>query len=195
MNSSMRRALSASTAWLTTLALAAPLVAGCTRPVTEHERAMLLKVRDLADWGYEGEVRPQDEKLTHLRSIDGTREITYEYESRDSANPLYVHVVVTIQKNVIGAHLHGAAENLGMTIGLRSGGVTDREMPGGRVWGEASTLAALVHHNEVVGHRFSARNCGRTYHLILTGIHADDAQIWDEMIEPQMRAFLAYTPP
>jgi hypothetical protein len=191
----MGRTASASTAWLTTLALAVPVVAGCTRPVTEHERAMFLEAGDLADWGYEGVVRPEDEKVTHVRSIDGTREITYEYESPNPANPLYVHVAVTIQKNVVGAHLRGVAEDFGSTIGLRSGGVGDREMPGGRVWGEASTLAALVHHDVVVGHRFSARSGGRTYHLILTGIHADEAQTWDEMIEPQMDAFLSYAPP
>lgn len=176
------------------VALVAPVLAACTQPVTDRERAMFLDAADLGEWGFDGEVRPQDEKIVHRRSIDGSRELSYEFESHDPAQPLYVNVTVTIQNNFFGALMQGAMQDVGVRIGLRSGGVTEREMSGARVWGDASELKALMLGDDVVGHRFSAREGGRTYHLVLSGLHTDDVQIWDELIAPQMRAFLDYAP-
>ncbi|MCC2658811.1 MAG: hypothetical protein K0Q76_3919 [Panacagrimonas sp.] len=178
----------------TLLALAAPVLAACTQPVTERERAMFLEAADLAEWGYQGEVRPQDEKVASVRSVDGTRELTYAYESSDPRQPLYVNVSVTLQGNIVAARLQGIAQDVGVGIGLRNGGVTERPMAGGQVWGDASELQALMLGDDVVGHRFSARAGGRTYHLVMSGLHTDDAETWDEMIGPQMRAFLDYAP-
>ena len=175
------------------LALAVPaVVAACAQPVTERERAMFLEAADLAEWGYEGEVRAQDEKVRHVRSFDGTRELTYEYESPDPQQPLYVNVSVTLQGNIVSARLQGVAQDVGIGIGLRQGGVTERPMTGGQVWGDASELEALMLGDDVVGHRFSARSGRRTYHLVMSGLYTDDAATWDEMIGPQMQAFLDY---
>lgn len=176
----------------TLLALAVPMLAACTQPITERERAMFLDAADLGEWGFEGQARPQDEKVRFIRSIDGRRELSYEFESHDPKQPLYVNVTVTLQSNVIGALMQGVAQDVGMRIGLSTGGVVEREMGGGKAWGDSSELKALVLGQDVVGHRFSVRDGGRTYLLVLTGLHTDDAKTWDEMIAPQMQAFLDY---
>jgi len=165
-------------------------------PVEESEKLMLLRAGDLAPYGYELEGIERYESFTKTRLSDGSYELEYEFETPDSEeeHPLFLYVIVTVEKNDLDAVLSHGAERFGAMHGLRKGGIKEREVKNFYRYGDVSSFHVLEMDGQPVGNLFSARKGRRIYTLMITGMSFDDPQVWRELLQARLRQFSTYSP-
>jgi hypothetical protein len=89
--------------------------------------------------------------------------------------------------------MSGGAENIGLLIGLRAGGVEEREVrmqPGD----ERGRLRVLVKSGKPVGNVYTARDGRKTFAVVMAGVYFEDAEDWKELVEPKLQQLAAYSP-
>jgi hypothetical protein len=173
-------------------------LSGCERglPVEAAEKEMVLRAGDLVEYGYGMEQTEQFEKFAKTRFIDGSSEITYEFETPDSEeeHPLYLNVTMTFEKKTSDAWLSQGAEKVGMKYGLKAAGIEAREIKGFYKFGDTSEFYLLEKDGNPVGNMFFARQGKRIYTLVVSGMYFDDAATWKERIEEKLTRFAAHAP-
>jgi hypothetical protein len=167
------------------------------QPVTQAERDILLTAEALAPF-FEVSVDPAIGQVKHVSYLDGSRELSYEYDSPDEArNPLYISSTVNIERRVSDAR----AVYLSMTLGLKLGLALEGEdalqqvpRAGLFAWGDESKSEVLVKSGRPVGNVFAGRKGRRVFHLVLVGVHFDAREDVDAALGPVLRRFEAYRP-
>lgn len=189
------RRLSAPLLGLLLLALAA---AGCDRPVevSDHDRPMMLRVADLAPYGYEYPDAARFETFRKSRSFDGSYTVEYEFQTPDGERekPLYLYVMVTVDPSAGDASLAQGASRTAAMYTLDANGIKERELKGFPRYGSGSSFHLLEKDGEPVGNYFTVRSGGKVYTLMMSGLYFDDPATWREIIEPRLKAFAAYSP-
>ena len=167
--------------------------AGCIseEPVTEADKNLFLRAGDLARYG----VKNVDghEKFSKVRQLGGAYQLTYEFKSPDGERrPLYIYANIFVARNASDAVMSGGAENIGLLIGLKAGGVEERE---GRIPGDdQSRLRVLVKRGKPLGNVFTSRDGRKTYAVVLAGVYFEDAEDWKELLGPKLQQLAGYSP-
>jgi hypothetical protein len=173
-------------------------VAGCESglPVEATEKTLVLRAGDLVAYGYGLEETEQFEKFSKTKYFDGSREITYEFETPETEedNPLYMNVTMTFEKKTSDALLSHGAEKTGAAAGLRIAGVKSREIENFYDYGDSSAFYVLEMEGRPVGNMFSVRDGKKIYMIIMTGMYFDDAAVWKELVEEKLKKFSGYEP-
>jgi hypothetical protein len=178
------------------IALLVAGVAGCIseEPVSEVDKNLFLRAEDLARYGFQFGNADGHEKFSKVRQLGGAYQLTYEFQSpAGERRPLYIYANVFVARNVADAAMSGGAEDIGLLIGLRAGGVEEREvrMPPGE---ERGRLRVLLKGGKPVGNVFTARDGRKTYAVVMAGVYFDDLQDWKELVEPKLQQLAAYSP-
>jgi hypothetical protein len=165
-------------------------------PVEAHEKTLVLRAGDLVPFGYGLEETEQFETFSKTRYFDGSREISYEYQTPDTEedNPLYLGVTLTFEKKQSDALVSHGAEKTGAAAGLRIAGIKSREIENFYQYGDSSTFYVLEMEDKPVGNMFSVRDGKKVYLIIMTGFYFDDAGAWQELVEEKLKKFSAYEP-
>jgi hypothetical protein len=157
-------------------------------PVTDADKAVVLRAAELSRFGYRFENIEALETFTKKRHLDGTSEIEYRFQSPPGAKVLFLHVSVKLAKNESDAAFTQGAEKVGLMIGFKKSGVEERELPAP----PAGKLSLLVKDERPIGNIFTASDGGKTFLLVMSGLYFDDSALWQKVIEPSMSRFRAY---
>lgn len=180
------------------LILAATVLGGCERnlPVDEQDKAVVLRAADLIPFGYGLEKTEPYEKFTKTKYLDGSHELAYEFETPDSEeeNALYMNVTISVEKSNSDAWATHGAQDIGLGVGLKSSGITKREVKDFYKYGDSSTFYVLEKDGHPIGNAFTVRHGKRVYMLLLSGMYFDDAASWKELIEEKLKTFSEYAP-
>src|SRR3954471_7798938 len=137
------------------LILAAAVLGGCERnlPVDDRDRAVVLRAADLIPFGFGLEKTEPYEKFTKTRYLDGSHELAYEFETPDAEeeNALYMNVTLSVEKNAADAWTTQGAQEIGLGVGLKSSGLTKRELKDFYKYGDSSTFYVLERDGHPVG--------------------------------------------
>jgi hypothetical protein len=180
------------------LLLAGLGLAGCQKnlPVSAADRAVVLRAADLVPYGYGLGDTERYETFEHIRYFDGSHELTYEFQTPDSEedNALYMNVIVSVEKSRTDALTTQGAQKIGLGIGLKANGITQREIEKFYEYGDSSSFSVLEKDGRPIGNIFTARDGKRVFVLMLSGMYFDDAETFKELIEARLRKFSAYQP-
>jgi hypothetical protein len=173
-------------------------LAGCESglPVESHEKTLVLRAGDLVPFGYGLEETEQFETFSKTKYFDGSREISYEYQTPDTEedNPLYLGVTLTFEKKHSDALVSHTAEKTGAAAGLRIAGIKSREIENFYKYGDSSVFYVLEMEGKPVGNMFSVRDGKKIYLIIMTGFYFDDPGAWQELVEEKLKKFSEYEP-
>src|SRR3954469_8938614 len=129
------------------LVLSAVVLGGCERnlPVDDRDRAVVLRAADLIPFGFGLEKTEPYETFTKTRYIDGSYELAYEFETPDSEeeNALYMNVTLSVEKSPADAWTTLGAQDIGLGVGLKSNGLTRREIRNFYEYGDSSSFYVL----------------------------------------------------
>jgi hypothetical protein len=175
------------------LALAVLALAACSaeEPVTDADKALFLRVADLAQFGVRYPNAEAAESFAKARQVDGSYEITYNFEVSGDARPLYLHGSVNIGRTSTDATLAESAEKVGLLVAFKRSGVEEREVPGVR----AGKLTLLVKNDVPIGNVFTLRDGNKSHLFIISGLYVKDAAVWQKLIEPKLENLMRYAPP
>jgi hypothetical protein len=147
-------------------------------PVSEADKALFLRVADLAAFGVRYPDAEARETFTKVKQMDGAYELTYKFETASGEQrPLYMHVSATIGRKASDAVLAASAEKVGLLIAFRKGGVVEQEVAGIK----AGRLALLVKDGQPIGNVFTLREGTKTYLFIISGLFVRDAESWQKL--------------
>jgi hypothetical protein len=167
------------------------------QPVTQAERDILLTAEALTPL-FPITVDPAIGRAKHVRYLDGSRELSYEYDSPDDAeNPLYISSTVNIERSVSDARTVYLSMTFGLKLGLAMEGAEALQQvhkTGLFAWGDESKSVMLLKSGRPVGNVFAGRKGRRVFHLILVGVYFDDRQDVEAALGPVLRRFEAYRP-
>jgi hypothetical protein len=166
-------------------------------PMTQADRDVLLTPDKLTEF-VELEFDPAIGKAKRVRYLDGSRELSYEYESPDGAeDPLYVLSSVNLERNVSDAHFVYMGANLGLKLGMAlegEEGLQEVARPGLFQWGDESRAVVLMRDDKPVGNVFAGRKGKRVFHILLVGVYFDEHGQVEAALGPVLRRFEAYNP-
>jgi hypothetical protein len=173
-------------------ALAVFVLAACgaQEPVTDADKALFLRVADLAQFGVRYPNAEAAETFAKARQADGSYEITYDFEVTGDARPLYLHGSVNIGRTSTDATLTESAEKIGLLIAFKRSGVEEREVAGVR----AGKLTLLVKNDVPIGNVFTLRDGNKSHLFIISGLYVKDAAVWQKLMAPKLENLMRYTP-
>jgi hypothetical protein len=170
--------------------------AGCgtEEPLSEADKSLFLRAADLESYGYQYKNADSHETFSKTRQFDGSYQLTYQFQTpAGERRPLYIYATVSVARSASDAALAGGAENIGMLIGLKAGGVEEREVqmqPGD----DRNRLRVLLKGGKPLGNVFTARDGRKTYMLVLAGLYFEDAEDWKKLVEPKLQQLAGYSP-
>jgi hypothetical protein len=159
-------------------------------PVTDNDKALFLRVADLAEFGVRYPNAEALETFSKSKQIDGSYEITYKFETSGDGRPLFIQSSVNIGRDSSNAQLAESAEKLGLLVAFKKNGVEEREVAGVR----GGKLTLLVKGDVPIGNVFIVRDTGRTHLLILSGLYVKDAAVWQKLMAPKLERLARYAP-
>jgi hypothetical protein len=174
------------------LALAGIALAACgaQEPVTDADKALFLRVADLAEFGVRYPNAEAAESFSKTKQPDGSYEITYKFETSGEVRPLFLQGSVNVGRNTSDAMLAESAEKIGLLVAFKKNGVEEREVPGVR----AGKLTLLVKGDVPIGNVFTLRDGARTHLLIMSGLYVKDPVVWQKLMQPKLDRLARYAP-
>jgi hypothetical protein len=167
-------------------------------PVAAADRDIVITAKRLAE--FLPALKPDLNRgsLRKVRHLDGSREVTYEYESAEGSNsPLYVHDEVGVERTERDARYAYGGLSIGNNLGLRLGGEASmRQVERNDLWrwGDDSKCALLMNGDEIVGNLFMARKGRRYFSLMIVGVYFEDQQAIQDLLGPMLQRLDGYEP-
>jgi hypothetical protein len=165
--------------------------------VTPADRDVLFTVDTLAAFA-DVAMDPGLAKARRVRHLDGSREVTYEYESPDGAgDPLYLSSSVNIERSLSDARTVYLGATIGLKLGLALEGDTSLRQvvrPGLLQWGDESRAVLLVKGDKPVGNVFAGRKGRKVFLVVLVGVFFDEHEQVEAALGPILKRFEAYNP-
>jgi hypothetical protein len=172
--------------------LACLLLAACgaqQEPVTEADKAILVRVGDLAAFNVRLPDAESGESFSKVRQLDGAYELTYKFETPSGApRPLFIHVSATLGRKASDAVLAESAEKIGLLIALKKSGVLEQEVAGIK----SGRLALLVKDGQPIGNLFTMREGSKTYLFLMSGLFVRDAESWEKLAGKRIEQLVRY---
>ena len=171
--------------------LACLLVAACgaQEPVTEADKAILVRVGDLAVFNVRVPDAESGESFAKVKQLDGAYELTYKFETPSgAARPLFIHVSATLGRKASDAVLAESAEKIGLLIALKKSGVLEQEVAGIK----SGRLTLLVKDGQPMGNLFTLREGTKTYLFLMSGLFVRDAESWEKLAGKRIEQLVRY---
>jgi hypothetical protein len=160
-------------------------------PVTAADRAVLITAEQVAK--FEPGFRPDPAlgKFRKVRHLDGSRELTYEFETPDRAEQqFYIHCLVGVEPTASDAKDSYAD----LRLEDNSKSVVHNAQAPERLdeverndlwrWGDSSRCMLLKYQGVEVGNHFMARKGRRYFSLVITGVCFDRSEVVAELLAP-----------
>ena len=163
---------------------------GSSEPVTDADKALFLRVADLAEFGVRYPNTEAGETFGKAKLADGSYEITYKFETSGDARPLFIQSSVNVGRTTTDAQFAESTEKFGLMAAFKQNGVEEREVPGVR----NGKLTLLVKGGMPIGNVFTLREAGRTHVLVLSGLYVKDAAVWQKLMAPKLERLTRYSP-
>jgi hypothetical protein len=167
-------------------------------PVTATDRGVVITVERLAEFVPNLQPDPSRGKLQKVRHLDGSRELTYEYETEEGAEKaLFVNHQVGVERSAQDAQYAYGGLGIGTNIGLRlgsTGNVRQVERNDLWRWGDDSKCALLMNGDNKVGNLFMARKGRRYFSLMIVGVYFEDRQAIQQLLGPMLQRLDSYEP-
>lgn len=179
------------------LALAVCAAACMRAAVSDAERDLLLRARDLAAYGFELPGVSRYERFDKTVYIDGSYDLDYECEVPEDAapdNPVYMKVTVTFEKSAQDARVAQGIEDFSINAGMGLDGLKLEERKDFFRYGDASSFYVLTREGAPVGNYFVAREGAKVYSVVIAGVYFDDPEQWAELLTPKLEKFSALKP-
>ena len=184
----MRPALRAILLPLAGLALAA---CGAQEPVTDSEKALFVRVSDLAQFGVRYPNAEAAETFSKSKQLDGSYEITYRFETPSGeSRALFIHGSVSVGREMTDAMLAESAEKIGLLVAFKKSGVQEREVAGV----SPGKLTLLVKDEQPIGNVFTLRDGAKTHFFVMSGLYVKDPAIWQKLMGPKLEQLSRYSP-
>jgi len=168
------------------LALAA---CGEPEPVDEADKALFLRVSDLASLGVQYANPEASETFTKIRQFDGSYKLTYKFQNAAGQRPLFLFGHITVGEPS-DAETRASALKVGLLIGFTKNGVEERELPPMR----AGKLTLLVKDEVPIGNVWTVIDGGKTYVVIVSGLHMKEPAAWQKLVDPKLEQLSRYSP-
>jgi hypothetical protein len=167
-------------------------------PVTATDRGMVITAERLADFAPNLQPDSSRGNLRKARHLDGSRELTYEYESAEgAAKTLFVNHQIGVEGSAQDAQYAYGGLGIGTNIGFRLGGAGEmRQVERNDLWrwGDDSKCALLMNGDAKVGNLFMARKGRRYFSLMIVGVYFEDPQAIQELLGPMLQRLDSYEP-
>jgi len=145
----------------------------------------------LAATGQDAEVDPKLEVTGRKKYIDGSVDLSYEYEQKDP--PMYVSTSVTLEKNADDARTSFLTTSAGGGLGVAVAGGSDvklEDRPGLLKWGDQSKTQILMASGKPAGNFIVVRKGTHVFMTTFAGVYYDDAQALTSLLEPKLEAMM-----
>jgi hypothetical protein len=172
------------------LVLCALAACGAQEPVTDADKALFLRVGDLAEFGVRYPNAEAAESFSKAKQTDGSYEITYKFEASGDGRPLFIESNVNVGRSSSDAKLAENAGKLGLLVAFKNNGVEEREVAGIRT----GKLTLLMKGEVPIGNVFTLRDGTRTHLLFISGLYVRDAAVWQKLMAPKLERLMAYSP-
>ncbi len=190
-----RRTRHAPLPFVLALALCA---AGCVQAeVSEAEKEMILRARDVAPYGFEVGDPSGHESFNKTVYLDRAYELEYEFQTPEEPglDPLYLNVSVTFERSVADAKVSQGAARVGLSAGSYLEGMRLEERKDFFKYGDESSYYVLLSEEGVPGGSyFVTREGTKVYAVLVAGAAFDDPEAWAEMLTPKLQKFSAHGP-
>ncbi len=157
-------------------------------PLTQAERGALVTAEDLVAAGAKFAPDPKVEVSSKNANLDGSSELSYEYESKDP--PVYVSTSISMEKSAADAISSYTGQSVGGAVGMNLSepkmGLEDRDDL--LKWGDQSRARLITYDGHPVGNFFIARKNNRVFLTMFTGVYFDDPEDFKSVIEPKLEA-------
>jgi hypothetical protein len=167
---------------------------GCTtrEDPTPAEKRLLLTAEDLLPFGLPAERLGPEKFEKTLNFFDRSIELSYVMDA--SAKGLYVMSSVSVEASEREVALGDKAFDVGMKIGLKSGGLEEAPITTAPVFGRKSRLSLLKKEGRPVGNLFTAIVGTKIFLVLTTGLYFDDPALFGKIITPKIQAIMDYQP-
>lgn len=158
-------------------------------PLQPGDEAALVTAEDLlASIGSEAVPDPAKVKQGRERLLDGSVEISYEYESQDP--PLYVSTIISLERNESDARATYIGQSVGGAAGMALAGQGLKLEPRDDLmkWGDQSKSQLMVLEGNPVGHFFITRKGKRVFVTVFSGVYFDEPELLSSFLTPHLEA-------
>jgi hypothetical protein len=169
---------------------------GTDLPINEADRVAVLSVEDLATRLASFEPNAKLEKFTKQRLIDGSYELTYEYDGSKEKKPLYINCVINVERSQRDA----AGTFVGMKIGGHAGlalgasGIKLQDRDDLLKWGDESRSAIVTVDGKPGGNFFLARKGKHIFYVLFSGAYIEDPEALADLLMPKLEKLTSYRP-
>lgn len=158
-------------------------------PVTPADRGMVVTAERLREFVPTLKADPAKGKIRKVRKLDGSRELTYEYDGTDNSdeNTLYINDTVGVERSNDAASGAYTGLDIGTNIGFRLSGegkLRQVERKDLWSWGDTSKCVLLMNGDKKVGNVFMARKGRRYFLLTIVGVYFEDAGAIRDLLAP-----------
>lgn len=166
--------------------------------VTATDRGVIVTTERLAEFVPNLQHDPGRGKLQKVRHLDGSRELTYEYEAEEGSDKsLYVNHQVGVERTAQDAQYAYGGLGIGTNLGLRlgsSGNVRQVERNDLWRWGDDSKCVLLMNGGNKVGNLFMARKGRRYFTLMIVGVYFENSDAIQQLLGPMLQRLDSYEP-
>jgi hypothetical protein len=167
------------------------------QPLEEADRSLVITAEDIVARAPEMKADPERGRLRKVRFLDGSRELSYEYESPDEAeSTLYLSYIAGVEPTANDAHLVYISEGASFKLGLQIGAEGDMKLVDRNElwrWGDESRCAVITNDGHAVGNLFMGRQGRRRFTLVIIGVYFDDDAAIADLLEPMLRELESYS--
>ena len=159
-------------------------------PVTEKDRQVVVTAERVALITGVTLTDATAGRYRKIRHLDGSRELTYEYDSDDDFS---VNCEITVERSAKDATMSYAGQRWGTKIDYQLGGaVQQTERNYLWRWGDDSTCALLKVDDQEVGNLFMARKGRRFFTLTIIGVSFDEPAAIRDLLAPMLQRLENY---
>lgn len=166
---------------------------GSEHPVSAADRAVLVTAALLgenADWL---EPVPNREVTTKIRYLDGSWELSCEYEHPEEEDYVYLLCTVRKERSRRAAATQYSTAGTAIELGLK---VEDLELRDrdDLTWGRKSRSVLLVEEGEPAGHWFRCMENEKIFELLLSGMYFEDGEDFAAFLKPVLENLYDWEP-
>lgn len=159
-------------------------------PVGEQDKQVVVQADVFEEWLEGFTFDAGNETWEKLKNIDGTYELSYEYDS----DMLYVSCVVGVDGSRSDAKVSYVAMDTGSEIGAGLEDMKYVDRPGLLRYGDKSRAALITMDGDNVGNYFACRKGKNTIVILWTGVYFEDRDAFRDIVEPVLDRWSRYTP-
>jgi predicted Zn finger-like uncharacterized protein len=159
-------------------------------PLTAADRELPITAERLRAFVPTLHTDPTRGNLRKVRHLDGSRELTYEYESAgDGEESLYVNHEIGVERTEQDARYAYGGLGIGTNLGLRLEGDKLRQVERNELWrwGDDSKCVLLMNGDNKVGNLFMARKGRRYFSLMIVGVYFENPQAVRELLDRMLQ--------